>query len=136
VVVERHIYRLEGSHYKAAEAWNQECEAAHADLFARVRKDVRQLVEWIDQRFEATLYEDDYSPFCLIANSNESATAIQGFLEAYCQKVEGLTVVRNDIYARFSHVGYNKGTALKEIARDLEITTDRVFAAGDHLLKS
>lgn len=133
VVVERHIYRMEGSQYTAMEDWNQGCESAHAELFARVRHDVRRLVAWIDERFEATLYEDDYSPFCLIADSNESATAIQGFLEAYCKKVEGLTVVRNDIYARFSHVGYNKGTALREIARQLGIATDHILAAGDHL---
>lgn len=133
VVVERHIYRLEGSHYTAMASWNEACEAAHARLFRRVREDVRQLVAWIDERFEATLYEDDYSPFCLIAESNDNATAIQEFLEAYCRKVEGLTVVRNDIYARFSHVGYNKGTALREIAGQLGIGPDHTFAAGDHL---
>ena len=41
--------------------------------------------------------------------------------------------MRNDIYARFSHAAYNKGTALAELSRRLGLTRDSVFAAGDHL---
>ena len=44
-----------------------------------------------------------------------------------------LQVVRNDVYARFAHDRYNKGTALAEIARRLEILPEHTFAAGDHL---
>jgi hydroxymethylpyrimidine pyrophosphatase-like HAD family hydrolase len=41
--------------------------------------------------------------------------------------------VRNDVYARFSHEAYNKGTALAELTRRLGINSESVFAAGDHL---
>jgi hydroxymethylpyrimidine pyrophosphatase-like HAD family hydrolase len=41
-------------------------------------------------------------------------------------------VVRNDIYARFSHAAYNKGTALAEIARLLGVAAEEIIAAGDH----
>lgn len=44
-----------------------------------------------------------------------------------------LSVVRNDVYARFSHADYNKGTALAELSRQMGVTADEVFAAGDHL---
>jgi hydroxymethylpyrimidine pyrophosphatase-like HAD family hydrolase len=44
-----------------------------------------------------------------------------------------LVIVRNDIYARFSHVAYNKGTALAEVTRRLGLLPDQVFAVGDHL---
>ena len=44
-----------------------------------------------------------------------------------------LALVRNDVYARFSHVGFNKGTALAEIARRLGVAREHIFAAGDHL---
>jgi hypothetical protein len=44
-----------------------------------------------------------------------------------------LIVVRNDVYARFSHVAYNKGTALGELMRRDGLTASEVFAAGDHL---
>lgn len=44
-----------------------------------------------------------------------------------------LTVVRNDIYARFSHVSFNKGSALAEISRRQRVSREFVVAAGDHL---
>ena len=133
VVVEREIYCHEPPQYVGAQAWNMACKLAHEELFARVASDVPRLVEWVSKRFSATLYEDDFSPFCLIAKSNEDADAIHVFLESYCAQIPELTLVRNDVYARFSHVGYNKGTALGEIARQLGIGREEVFAAGDHL---
>lgn len=41
--------------------------------------------------------------------------------------------MRNDVYARFSHIAYNKGTALAELTRRLGLQRAQVFAAGDHL---
>lgn len=133
VVVERDIYLHQGMQYDPCETWNGGCRAAHEQLFKRVRADVPGLSAWISKRFRATLYEDDFSPFCLIAENNEDANAIHAFLEEYCREVPDLTVVRNDVYARFSHANYNKGTALGEIARQLGIDREHIFAAGDHL---
>jgi hydroxymethylpyrimidine pyrophosphatase-like HAD family hydrolase len=133
VVVERDIYFHEGAQYEACAEWNNGCKSAHAELFERVRSDVPRLVDWVSKRFRAALYEDDFSPFCLIADNNEDADAIQVFLDEYCVTVPSLTLVRNDVYARFSHARYNKGTALAEIARQLGIARDHIFAAGDHL---
>jgi len=133
VVVERDIYVHQASQYLACEKWNQACKQAHAELFARVTPDVPRLVEWVNKRFSASLYEDDFSPFCLIAESNEDADAIQVFMESYVAQIPNLTFVRNDVYARFSHIGYNKGTALGEIGRQLGIGPREIFAAGDHL---
>ena len=133
VVVEREIYSIEDSRYVAVAPWNQGCREAHRELFARVTPDVPMLVDWVNKRFTATLYQDDYSPFCMIASSNEDADAIQTFVDGYCASVPGLALVRNDVYARFSHTGYNKGTALREIARQLGVAREQTFAAGDHL---
>ena len=133
VVVEREIYFREDSQFFACEAWTEACTAEHEELFLRVRADVPRLYAWVRERFTATVYEDAFSPFCLVARSNEDADAIQAYLEAYCREMPQLTVVRNDVYARFSHAGYNKGTALAEIARQLGVSRDETFAAGDHL---
>jgi HAD superfamily hydrolase (TIGR01484 family) len=133
VVVEREIYFEEASQFRECEPWNNACGEAHAELFARVRPDVPHLIDWVHKRFSATLYEDAYSPFCLIADSNEDANAIQLFLETYSKDVPNLSIVRNDVYARFCHAAFNKGTALGEIGRQLGISRDHIFAAGDHL---
>ena len=133
VVVERDIYVHEGAQYEPCAEWNLGCRAAHDELFARVRDDVPGLVDWVSKRFRATLYEDDFSPFCLIAENNGDANASQAYLDNYCATIPSLTLVRSDVYARFSHASFNKGTALAEIARRLGISRERIFAAGDHL---
>lgn len=133
VTVEREIHVREDSEYRPLLEWNLGCERAHRELFARVRPEVPRLSGWIKARYAATIYEDPYSPFCLIAGNNSEADVIHAYLLEYCQTVSDLTVVRNDVYARFSHASYNKGSALSEIARLLGTKADSIVAAGDHL---
>jgi len=133
VLVEREIYCLEDSEYVSLEEWNSACTCAHAELFARIRQDLLELHRWISSRFHAHLYSDPYSPFCIIAGNNGDMDAIHRHLEEYCESVPHLAVMRNDVYARFSHVDFNKGTALAEITRRLGLERSQVFAAGDHL---
>ncbi|HZL42134.1 MAG TPA: HAD hydrolase family protein [Verrucomicrobiae bacterium] len=133
VLVEREIHIHDGVRYAGLEQWNEACLQAHQELFKRVREDVPRLTDWINARFHATVYEDDYSPFCLIAGDNGDADLIHEYLDEYCREVPHLALMRNDVYARFSHESYNKGTALQELSRRLGISADTVFAAGDHL---
>lgn len=132
VLVEREIYRHEGARYVGVSSWNEACHRDHQALFETVRPDVPALMQWVNQRFPATVYEDPYSPFCLIAEDNHDADQIHEHLLRYCQTVPDLTVVRNDVYARFSHAAYNKGTALAYIAGRLGVAPEAIFAAGDH----
>jgi hypothetical protein len=133
VLVEREIYTHQESVYVSLEEWNSQCAQAHSELFARVREDVPRLIDWVNERYHARMYEDSYSPFCLIAGTNDEADVIHEFLKEYALSIENLTVVRNDIYARFSHSSYNKGTALAELTRRLGFRKEEVFAVGDHL---
>ncbi|MBE0541582.1 MAG: HAD family phosphatase [Verrucomicrobia bacterium] len=133
VLVEREIYRHDGVRYAPIEAWNAACARDQAELFNRVRPEVPALTAWINARFRATVYEDAFSPFCLIAGNNGDADIIHAFLEEFCARFPQLTVVRNDVYARFSHAAYNKGSALAELTKRLKLGPDEVFAAGDHL---
>lgn len=132
VLVEREIYRHDGVRYVGLGDWNECCTADHERVFSRVRTDVPRLAAWINERFHAVVYEDAFSPLCLIAHRPGDARLMCAYLEEYCREVPGLTVVRNDVYARFSHEAYSKGTALAEITRQLGITAGQVFAAGDH----
>jgi HAD superfamily hydrolase (TIGR01484 family) len=133
VLVEREIHCHHEAQYVGLEDWNTECHRAHEELFKRVRQDMARLVSWVESRFEATIYEDPYSPFCLLAGNNGDADAIHAYMEDYCKEVPDLQVVRNDVYARFAHVRYNKGTALAELGRRINIAPEHTFAAGDHL---
>src|SRR5207247_7094693 len=95
VVVEREIYVHDDARYVPSEVWNHSCRLRHEELFARVRADVPRLYEWVRQHFTATVYEDSYSPFCLVAQNNRDADLVQEFLEAYCEGMPDLTVVLN-----------------------------------------
>lgn len=132
VLVEREIHQHQNSRYTGLAAWNAACSRTHADLFAEIRADLPLIIDWINARFHVQIYEDSYSPLCLIASNNGDMDAMVKHLESYCQNVPHLTVVRNDVYARFSHIAYNKGTALAEITRLLGLQCDQVFAVGDH----
>jgi len=133
ILVEREIHSHHESQYVGLEEWNTRCTRAHAEIFAQVRRDLPMIIEWIENRFHARIYEDAYSPFCLIAGNNGEADIIHDYLSEYCRGVPNLTVVRNDVYARFSHEAYNKGTALAELSRRLGVVPREIFAAGDHL---
>src|SRR5438034_9222222 len=131
VLVEREIHLHHDSQYVALEEWNGPCHRAHGELFTRVHADLPEIVAWVNARFHARIYEDAYSPFCLIAGNNGEADVIDRYLTDYCRAVPHLTVVRNDVYARFSHKAFNKGTALAEVSRRLGLGPETVFAAGD-----
>lgn len=133
VVVEREIYELKESDYVSVRDWNDRCTALHKEIFDKIRPHMPQITGWINSRYKAMVYEDPYSPFCLIAEKASDAEEIHEYLELYCKEVGDMVVMRNDVYARFSHKAYNKGTALAEIARRLNIRPDEIIAAGDHM---
>lgn len=133
VLVEREIYAHSHSEYVGVAEWNDACHRAHEEVFAQLRPHVPQLVQWVEVRFKATLYTDAYSPLCMIANNNGDADAIQAHWEAFCRTIPKLAFVRNDVYGRFCHADFNKGTALGEITRRLGLQPSQVFAIGDWL---
>src|SRR5690349_15057644 len=71
VLVEREIYEHDGIRYVGLPDWNAACARDHEALFMQVRKDVTKLNDWVNARYRATIYEDAYSPFCLIAGNND-----------------------------------------------------------------
>jgi hypothetical protein len=132
VLVEREIYVHNGSSYRSLRHWNESCQTEHNHLFRQVRLELPGLITWITNTHKATVYEDAFSPFCLIAESPEDADRIHEFLESFASQIPCLAVVRNDVYMRFSHTSYNKGTALSEICEMLGVPAQETFAVGDH----
>jgi hydroxymethylpyrimidine pyrophosphatase-like HAD family hydrolase len=134
VLVEREVYRREQSAYVGLAEWNEACHRAHAEVFAQFKPHVPALLAWVSAHHpRTTVYADSYSPFCMIAGDNGDADAIQAHVNPLLRLTPNLAFVRNDVYARFSHVEFNKGTALGEITRRLSLQPSQVFAAGDWL---
>jgi hydroxymethylpyrimidine pyrophosphatase-like HAD family hydrolase len=132
VLVEREIYEHSGLAYRGLHRWNDACQDEHNHLFREVRPEVSALGAWISRHHRATIYEDAFSPFCVIAESGEAADHIHEFLEDFATQIPCLSVVRNDIYMRFAHNSYNKGTALTEICEIEGVSPEDTFVAGDH----
>lgn len=130
--VEREIFVHNGHSYVPSKLWNDTCTQAHKELFGRIKKDIADMTAWVNDRFDATVYQDIYSPFCLTAGNNDDADQIMVYLEEFCRKIPNLTIVRNDVYARLAHAHYNKGSVMSEIARQLQIPPGQMLAAGDH----
>ena len=133
ILVEREIYERRGPEFFPWHHWNDRCTAHHESLFSRFAAQLDQMADSIRSRYSATVYADAYSPVCLIAKDPEEANVIVEHMESSCRSIPELTIVRNHIYARLSHMNFNKGTAMSEVASRLRIPADHVFAAGDHL---
>ena len=132
VVVEREIYRREGDRYVAHAEWNDRCARTHEDLFTRLRPELPVWFEWINGNFVAEVYEDPWSPFCLVAANTSDAVEIVEHVEMRCRAWPEVTVVANHVYARLSHVDYHKGSALREVAGLCGAAPAGTFIAGDH----
>ncbi len=132
VTVEREIHVASNGDYAPLREWNEACAAEHRRLFGVIAPQLAPLRDWIAGRFNAAVYEDEFSPFCLIAQSNADADAIEAEFARRFAGTPALAFVRNDVYARLSHVDYNKGTALGEIGRRCNLSASQTLAAGDH----
>lgn len=132
VVVEREIYIHEQTKYASHKPWNQRCDEVHARLFEALKDEIPKLFDWVNKNYRAMVYEDAWSPFCLIAEHAEHTEEIVRYLEGWAGRWPELAIVRNDVYARLSHVEFNKGTALTEVGRLCGARPEHIFAAGDH----
>jgi hypothetical protein len=132
ILVEREIYRNDHGHYVPIEPWNTRCHEDHARLFGAMAPELVELLEGLQARHDATFYDDPWSPLCVIARSNAQMDAIEQELLRFCATIPDLAVVRNDVYLRFSHRAYSKGTALMELQRVLGVSVAETLAAGDH----
>lgn len=90
MLVEREIYRHDGARYVGHAAWNSECARVHRESFERICPDLPRLADWITSRFQATVYADVYSPFCLLAGNNGDADLVHEYLAEYARTVPAL----------------------------------------------
>lgn len=133
ITVEREIYVKKNGAYEPLIEWNTKCDKLHSKLFKQLKPFLPELVRHINEQFKVTVYSDSYSPLCIIAQDNGTMDLVCEYLNKFCEKVPGLNVMRNDVYLRFCHKDFNKGTALSEILRLIGATAESVFAAGDHI---
>lgn len=132
VLVERMIYRVVDQEIVDHSEWNRQCNEIHDDLFQRTESLFQHMREHLAKTTQANLIKDTASPLGIVSKSIEEADEIAAFLDKLLIDHPELTYVRNSIWFRFSHVDYNKGTSLREIAKHVDAQPHEILAAGDH----
>lgn len=131
---ERDVHRpgKNGMRWEPFGDWNQRCAVAHAELFTSPQSILSDVVQFVNSRTTARIIHESGGPAGLVANSEDEMDRVVAFIEQARARQPQFNYQRNTMYLRFCHADYNKGSALAELARLLEIDRDEIFAAGDH----
>ena len=131
---ERDVFRpgSNGAKWEAFGDWNERCARDHADLFTSASSVLAEVIDFVNQKTKARIIYEPEGPAGLVAASEEEMDRVTEFIEQARQKQPKFNYQRNTIYLRFCHTDYNKGAALAELARLLQIRSENIFAAGDH----
>ena len=129
---EREIYfPNEFGRWVAEENWNKQCEHEHRRLFRRCKKVLAKLKAWVESETAAVWGIQQEEPAGIVASTASEMDVIVRKIDEEIQLHEKLSYQRNGIYLRFSHRHYHKGTAMREVARLMGLTSDKAFAIGD-----
>jgi len=131
---ERDVFRpgSNGTKWEAFGDWNERCARDHAELFTSASSVLAEVVDFVNQKTKARIIYEPDGPAGLIAGSEEEMDRVTEFIEQARRKQPKFSYQRNTVYLRFCHADYDKGAALAELARLLQIPRENIFAAGDH----
>ncbi|MEM1156759.1 MAG: HAD family hydrolase [Verrucomicrobiota bacterium] len=135
VLVEREIHRLESKSGSlvSLEHWNQRCTEIHADLFTRANAALQATRERLTVYEDLTVVNDIGSPLGIIAKDNAQADALEPDLQPMLEEFPEMHTVRNDIYFRFAHQDFHKGSCLETLLQETGLRPENCFAAGDNV---
>ena len=119
--------------------WNRRCERAHAELFDGTRDLMDEVLAYLRREtgahalFDPTpTAEAPRQPAGLVATDEAEMARIVAYLDGLRARCPKLSHQRNKIYLRFCHADYDKGVALGELGRLLDIGPEAILAVGDH----
>ncbi len=133
VLVEREIHRMEAGSLTSLESWNQRCTEIHADLFTRADAALQATRERLASYQDLQIVNDIGSPLGLIATDIAQADALETELRPLLEEFPEMHAVRNDIYFRFAHEDFHKGSCLETLLQEEGLRPENCFAAGDNV---
>ena len=134
LTTERDVFRpgQNGDKWEAFGGWNERCAQDHAELFSSAQPVLAEVIDFVTQKTKARLIYDSGRLEGLVAENDEEMNRITEFIEQAGARHPKLDYQRNTVYLRFCHADYDKGAALAELARLIEVPRENIFAAGDH----
>ena len=142
ITTEREIFQPapNGHGWEDYGEWNRVCARRHDEVFAAAAPALREVARFVQsetraelrygRRTQGTAAVDE--PAGIVAQDEAEMDRILAHLEPLRADVPQFSYQRNSIYLSFCHADYDKGTALAELGRMLEVGPDGTFAVGDH----
>lgn len=131
---ERHVHQPDGKGgWHDYGEWNALCREHHDLLFQGCGPFFKN-IESLVGRYDGVTFQEsvDGVPGGLIASSEELLDEVIRELDQLQGRPEDFHYQRSNIYLRFCHRAYDKGSALAELSRLLDMPTSGILAIGDH----
>ncbi|PWU05396.1 MAG: hypothetical protein C5B47_09010 [Verrucomicrobia bacterium] len=133
ITQEREIYHLSSSgKWQDFGDWNLRCRRLHNELLLKYQDALEAICKGLTHRSEITPVRENGIVSGLVASSEEIMSQVTVELDWACKDLQGWAYQRNNVYLRFCHVDYHKGSALKELCRLIGFPREVVLAAGDN----
>lgn len=132
LTAERDIFHPLDGEWVPFGSWNRKCSLDHDELFSRSGGLLEDIERFLRTQVRAEAIWEGQRMVGLAAGSERDMDLTCRFLERERRRVPGFAFMRNTLYVRFCHEAYNKGTALSELGRLIDVGPNQIFAAGDH----
>lgn len=131
---ERHVHKPDGrGGWHDYGEWNALCREHHDLLFRECGDYFARIASLVERHHGMTFQHSlDGVPEGLIAVSEEQLDEAVRELASLPGRPGDFHYQRSNIYLRFCHRAYDKGTALAELGRLLDMPTSGILAIGDH----
>ena len=113
--------------------WNRLCREHHDHLFEHSGDFIQQIRELVLRYPGVKVLENGAGvPEGLVATSEELLDSMTEELSILPDRPSNFHYQRSNIYLRFCHQAYDKGSTLAELSRLLDMPTSGILAVGDH----
>lgn len=131
---ERHIFHPDGrGGWHDFGDWNRLCQAHHDLLFAQSGDFFRSIELLVERTDGVTLIKNSEGvPEGLVVGSEALLDDVTIELDSLPGRQDDFHYQRSNIYLRFCHRLYDKGSTLAELGRLLDMPTTDILAIGDH----
>ena len=132
LTTEREVFRWNGSFWEDFGEWNSQCQQEHETLYSKAEGLLLEIEEFVGSKTAARLYYEENRFSGVVSRTNSEMDDICQFIETQRLGFPEFAYQRNSVYLRFCHVAYHKGTALAELQRLTDISSEQTFAVGDN----
>lgn len=133
VTKERHIHLPNAQGVLSPlKSWNQVCDIAHEQLFCRYGDQLRKMIDrYMIHYSDCQLQVQDDDPYSVVVDCARKMDDISDEIRRELIELSEVSIQRAGPYLRFCHREFNKGSALSQVMKELDLPTNRLAIFGD-----